>query len=49
MNGVGPATSKTIAQEFDSLDDLRSADRDELEAVYGVGEETAEAVLERVQ
>lgn len=49
VNGVGPRTSKAIAREFDSLEDLRRADREDLEAVYGVGAETAEAVLERVR
>lgn len=49
VNGVGEATSKAIAREFDSLEALRRADREDLERVYGVGEETAEAVLERVK
>ena len=48
VNGVGEATSKAIAEEFDSLNELRSADQEELEDVHGVGEKTAEAVLERV-
>jgi len=30
------------------LEDLRQADREDLEDVHGVGEGTAEAVLERV-
>lgn len=49
VNGVGDTTSKAIAREFDSLEDLRRADREDLERVYGVGEETADAVLERVR
>ena len=48
VNGVGPATSKAIAREYDSLDDLRASDRERLEKIHGVGEKTAEAVLERV-
>ena len=48
VNGVGPATSKAIAREYDSLDELRMSDRERLEDVHGVGEKTAEAVLERV-
>ncbi|MFC7216482.1 helix-hairpin-helix domain-containing protein [Saliphagus sp. GCM10025334] len=49
VNNVGPKTSKAIAEEFDSLAELRGADRDRLESVHGVGESTAEAVLERVE
>ncbi|MFC6767834.1 helix-hairpin-helix domain-containing protein [Natrinema soli] len=49
VNGVGPVTGKAIAREYDSLDGLRESDRGRLEGVYGVGEETAGAVLERVQ
>ncbi|WP_455448193.1 helix-hairpin-helix domain-containing protein [Natrinema thermotolerans] len=49
VNGVGPQTSKAIAREYATLEDLRGTDWDRLEAVYGVGEETAEAVLERVR
>ena len=48
VNGLGPQTSMEIAREFDSLDELRGADQEELESVHGVGEKTAEAVLERV-
>ena len=48
VNRVGPATSKAIAREYDSLDELRASDRERLEDVHGVGEKTAEAVLERV-
>ncbi|PCR88615.1 helix-hairpin-helix domain-containing protein [Natrinema ejinorense] len=49
VNGVGKATSKAIAREFDSLDALRAADQERLEDVHGVGERTAEAVLGRVR
>lgn len=49
INGVGPATSKAIAREFDSLDGLRESERARLEDVYGVGDETVGAVLERVR
>ena len=48
VNGVGEATSKEIAREFESLDELRKADHERLEEVNGVGEKTADAVLERV-
>lgn len=36
INGVGEVTSKAIAREFDSSEELRSADQDELEDVHGV-------------
>ncbi|WP_436346839.1 helix-hairpin-helix domain-containing protein [Natronorubrum sp. FCH18a] len=49
VNGVGEETSKAIAREFDSLDELRAADRERLVGVPGVGEQTAETVLKRVQ
>ena len=49
VNGVGPATSKAIAREYASLEDLRDSDRERLEGVSGVGEQTADAVLERVR
>jgi len=48
-NGVGTATSKAIAREYDSIADLRQTDRDRLEAIHGVGPSTAESILERVQ
>ena len=49
VNGISDSRSKAIAREFESLDDLRGADRDRLEGVPGVGEELADAVLERVR
>lgn len=49
VNGVGETTSKALAREFNSLEELRGADREDLEAVYGVGEETTDAVLERAR
>ncbi|OLZ39084.1 hypothetical protein A6E15_19160 [Natrinema saccharevitans] len=49
INGVGPKTSKAIAREYTTIEDLRGTDRERLEDVYGVGEETADAVLERVR
>ncbi|WP_135823013.1 helix-hairpin-helix domain-containing protein [Halostella litorea] len=46
VNGVGPATSKAIAREFASIEAVANADRAELEAVPGVGEDRARAILE---
>ncbi|MFC7216255.1 helix-hairpin-helix domain-containing protein [Saliphagus sp. GCM10025334] len=48
VNGVGPKTSKAIAREFASFEELRGADRERLESVHGVGEGTVEAVLKRI-
>lgn len=49
VSGISDARSKAIAREYESLDDLRGSSRERLEGVYGIGEETAGAVLERVQ
>ncbi|MFD1527330.1 MULTISPECIES: helix-hairpin-helix domain-containing protein [Halobacteriales] len=49
VNGVSDSRSKAIAREYDSLDELRASDREKLEGVPGIGEELAEAVLERVR
>lgn len=49
MNNVGEATSEEIAREFDSLDEFRCADREDLTTIHGVAESTAEAVLGRVR
>ncbi|NUC75040.1 hypothetical protein HTZ84_22505 [Haloterrigena sp. SYSU A558-1] len=49
VNRVGPDTSKAIAREYDSLDELRASDQERLEGVPGIGEELAAAVLERVR
>jgi len=37
VNGVGPETSASIALEFDSLEDVESASREELEDVHRIG------------
>ena len=37
VNNVGPATSKVIAREYETLEGLRASDRERLEGVYGVG------------
>jgi hypothetical protein len=49
VSGVGPETSAAIAHEFRSTDDLAGTDvEDVADRVHGVGESTAEAVLEQV-
>ena len=49
VNNVGEEISKDIAREFESLDELRRADREDLTAIHGVAESTADAVLARVR
>jgi len=44
INGIGPATSADLALAFDSLEELRRADHDELTDVHGIGPSTADAV-----
>lgn len=49
VNGIGPATSADLALAFDSLEELRAADHDELTDVHGIGPSTAEAVREHLR
>ncbi len=49
VNGVGPKTSWAIAEHFDSPDDLRDADRNDLEEIHGVGPSLSEAIIERFE
>ena len=46
INGVGPETSAAIASKFRDLDAVSQAPREDLEGVPGVGEKTADAVVE---
>lgn len=46
---VGEDTAEAIAREFESVDELRRADQEDLTAIHGVGESTAETVLARVR
>jgi len=48
VNGVGPATSAAVARRFESIEQVRAADPDELEQVNGVGPDRAAAIRERV-
>jgi DNA ligase (NAD+) len=43
---VGPTAARALAQHFASMEAIRSADRDELAAVEGVGPTIADAVIE---
>lgn len=44
VEGIGEELSKPLALRFDSLDELANADREDLEAIHGVGESTASAI-----
>jgi DNA ligase (NAD+) len=43
---VGPTAARALAQHFASMEEIRTADRDELAAVEGVGPTIADAVTE---
>jgi ERCC4-type nuclease len=49
VSGIGEKTSWDLAAEFESVDDLANADREDLEAVPNVGPERAAALEERFQ
>ncbi len=42
---VGEDTAEAITREFESVDELRRADQEDLTVIHGVGESTAEAVI----
>jgi hypothetical protein len=44
VSGVGPATSASIAIEYESLDAVEVAPAEELEQIHGVGPSTAGAI-----
>jgi ERCC4-type nuclease len=47
--GIGPRTSSHIAEQYDTVDELRKASVDELQDdVAGVGEKRATAIKERL-
>ena len=45
--GIGRVTADEIALSFESVEELRRADRDQLEDVSNVGPERADAILSR--
>jgi ERCC4-type nuclease len=49
VGGVGPVTAREIALSFESVDALRRADRDDLEAVPNVGPKRAEQIAGRFE
>ncbi|PSQ26952.1 excinuclease ABC subunit C [Halobacteriales archaeon QS_9_67_15] len=48
IDGVGPATRKRLLRRFGSVENVRSASRDELESVGGIGSKTAKTLTERL-
>ena len=48
IDGVGPVTRKRLLRRFGSVENVRSASRDELERVDGVGSRTAKTLTERL-
>jgi hypothetical protein len=48
VGGIGEDLSESVAIRFDSLEEVRKADSEELRRVSGVGEQRAEAIRERV-
>ncbi len=49
VNNVGEETSEEIAREFESLDQVRRTDREDLTEIHAVADSTSEAVLTRVR
>lgn len=47
INGVGPATSASIVDQFPTQAAIEAATADELESVHGVGPETAAAIRDQ--
>lgn len=47
VGGIGEVTAKEVALSFESVYDLREADRDDLEAVPNVGPKRAKQIAER--
>jgi ERCC4-type nuclease len=47
VSGVGPATSASIAQAYERIEDVEVASVDNLTEVHGVGPSTAEAIHSR--
>jgi len=47
IQGIGPELSLAVAREFDSLEELRDANCDELREVNGIGKGRADTIRER--
>lgn len=47
--GIGPDRSRYISEQYDTLEELRSASLEELERLPDVGEQRAQAIKERLQ
>jgi len=49
VSGIGPELSLAVAREFESLEELRRADHEELESVNGIGKSRAGAIRTRFE
>lgn len=49
VSGVADEKGEAVAKQFDSLDELRRADHEDLTAVHGIGDSTATAILGEVE
>jgi excinuclease ABC subunit C len=47
--GIGPETRKRLLRRFGSVDSVRAASDEELTAIDGIGEQTAETIRTRLQ
>jgi ERCC4-type nuclease len=47
IDGVGPATAFRLADHFETMTDVRTADRSEFESVHNVGESIAGAIEQK--
>jgi Fanconi anemia group M protein len=44
LPGIGPTTAKTLLQHFGTVENVFTADEDELEAVEGIGEKSSRTI-----
>lgn len=49
VNGIGPATSAAIAQEFTTVEEVSDADVERFTSIHGVGESTATELVESLR
>lgn len=47
INGVGSELANTLADRYDSVEDLAGASAEDLEPISGIGEKRAESIIEQ--
>lgn len=47
ISGVGSELAETLADEYDSVEELAEADLEDLEPIPGIGEKRAESIIEQ--